>query len=445
MKGYEGKAKKLLDSTDASVGDRIKVKKGKQEFEGLLMPRTEGGPESHIVLKLDNGYNMGIKAEGDLKVEKIKEGKEPEIGRGGEGIEPEEDKPDIVILGTGGTVASRIDYRTGAVHPAFSASEIYNTAPEIADIANIKTETVCNVLSENMNPELWNEIGNSVAEVLNSGADGAVIAHGTDTMGYTASALSFMLKNLSKPVVLVGSQRSSDRPSSDASLNLTGAVTAAASDLSEVGVVMHGSTEDDFCFIHRGVKVRKCHTSRRDTFQSINEMPIGMVKDQEVEFFQERERRKEDVEVEVEDGFEEKVALVKIYPGIQSDRIDNLVDGGYKGIILEGTGLGHTPETLYSGIERAVENDIPVGMSSQCLWGRTNMRVYSTGRDLLDLGVFSVEDMLPETAYVKMMWILDKTQDRYEVESLMKKNIAGEISSRTKVEPFLKPKTPKED
>ncbi len=445
MKGYKGKAQKLLESTNASIGDRIKVEKEKQEFEGLLMPRTEGGPDNHIVLKLDNGYNIGIKAADGLTLKKIEEGKEPEIGRGGEGIKPEEGKPDITILGTGGTVASRIDYRTGAVHPAFSASEIYNTAPEIAEIANIETETVCNVLSENMNPELWSKIGKSVAEELNSGADGAVIAHGTDTMGYTASALSFMLKNLSKPVILVGSQRSSDRPSSDASLNLVGAVSAAASDLGEVGVVMHGSTEDDFCFIHRGVKVRKCHTSRRDAFQSINEMPIGMVKDKEVQFFQERKRRNEGVEVEVEDGFEEKVALVKIYPGIRSDRIDNLVDQGYKGIILEGTGLGHTPETLYSGIERAIENGIPVAMTSQCLWGRTNMRVYSTGRDLLDLGVFSVGDMLPETAYVKMMWILDKTQNEKEVESLMKKNMTGEISPRTRAENFLKPKTPEGD
>lgn len=442
MKGYRGETKELLKSASVSVGDRIRVREDDRVYEGILMPRTEGETSGYIVLKLDNGYNMGISTAGGLEVELLEEGGEPEIGRGEAKVEIDPENPDITIIGTGGTVASRIDYRTGAVHPAFSTSEIYNSAPEIANVANIKTNTACNVLSENMTPELWSEIGDTVAEELNKGADGVVIAHGTDTMGYTASALSFILKNLYKPVVLVGSQRSSDRPSSDASLNLVGAVSTATSDLGEVCVVMHGSTEDEFCLIHRGTKVRKSHTSRRDAFQSINDFPLGRVSDSKVEFLQDRKNRRDDAEVEVEGGFEEKVALVKVYPNIQSDIIRSLLEDGYKGIVLEGTGLGHTPKSLYSGIREAIEREVPIAMTSQCIWGRTNMRVYSTGRDLLELGVFSLEDMLPETAYVKMMWVLDKTQDVEKVKSMMKQNFAGEISSRTRADTFLKPELP---
>lgn len=444
MKGYQGKVEELLESISASVGDRIKVTNEKQSFEGILLPRTKGENPNYLTIKLDSGYNTGIKVSENTELGKIEEGKKPEIGRSTTETKPDPEKPKIDIIGTGGTVASKIDYRTGAVHPAFSASEIYNSAPEIAEIANIETHTVCNVLSENMEPDLWSEIGNSVAERLNEGAEGVVIAHGTDTLGYTAAALSFMLQNLTKPVVLVGSQRSSDRPSSDASLNLLGAVSTATSDLAEVCVVMHGSTEDKYELIHRGTKVRKCHTSRRDAFQTVNDLLLGKVEGKKVEFFQEDRNRRSEGKIEIKDGFEKKVALVKSHPNIQSELIENLLDEGYKGIVLEGTGLGHVPESLYPALERAAEEEVPIAMTSQCIWGRTNMRVYSTGRDLLDRDVFSVEDMLPETAYVKMMWVLDKTEDIEEIRKLMQKNIAGEISSRSRADAYLKPNLPEE-
>ncbi len=288
MKDYQESIRNLLESNSISIGARIRIEKESQSFEGILMPRTQSENSDHLVLKLENGYNIGIEITEDTEIEKIEEGKEPKISKKKMDIESDPEKPDITVIGTGGTVASRIDYRTGAVHPAFSASEIYSSAPEISEIANIETTTVCNMLSENIKPEIWSEIGNAVAEEVNEGADGVVIAHGTDTMGYTASALSFILQNLSKPVVLVGSQRSSDRPSSDAVLNLVGGVSTASSDLGEVCVVMHGSTEDEFCLIHRGTKVRKCHTSRRDAFQSIDTIPLGRVKNGEVDFFQEK-------------------------------------------------------------------------------------------------------------------------------------------------------------
>ncbi|MFW5912877.1 MAG: Glu-tRNA(Gln) amidotransferase subunit GatD [Candidatus Hadarchaeota archaeon] len=443
MSSYKGVAGDVLEPLSADIGDRIRIKKENQVFEGLLMPRTSGESNNYLVIKLDNGYNVGIKINQNVEIEKLSEGSEPEIGKKTEKVEVDPGKPKVSIIGTGGTVASKVDYRTGAVHPAFSAEEIYNSAPEIAEIANIKTETACNVLSENMTPELWDQIAEKIYKELNEGAKGVVVAHGTDTMGYTAAALSFMFEDLSKPIVLVGSQRSSDRPSSDAPLNMVSAVSTAVSDLGEVCVVMHGSTQDEFCLIHRGTKARKCHTSRRDAFQSIDQSPLGIVKDGEVRYLCDKKDRGTQ-EIKLKKGFEEKVVLLKVYPNMGSETIKKLIEEGYKGIVLEGTGLGHTPKSLHEGLEMAKEEEIPVGMTSQCIWGRINMRVYSSGRDLLDLGVFSLGDMLPETAYVKMMWILDKTTDIDEVKSLMSKNLAGEKNERTEIDSFLKPKMPEE-
>lgn len=441
MFGYRGKAQKILESASAEVGDRLRVDSEGKSYEGVLMPRSELGDEKHIVLKLPNGYNVGVGVGPKTKVAVSEKGKPPKLGVPKLEIKPDPSKPNVTILGTGGTIASRVDYRTGAVFPAFTPEEIYSAVPEIADIANIKVIEVCNVFSEHMTPTLWEKIGEAVVRELNAGAKGVVIAHGTDTMHYTAAALSFMLKGLNRPVVLVGSQRSSDRPSSDAALNLISAVTVAAkSDIAEVTVVMHGSADDEYCLIHRGTKVRKCHTSRRDTFQSINEIPLGMVKGGEIKIFHEDFKRAGPKgQVKLEGKFEPMVALLKVTPGLQSFVIQGMLGGGDKGIVLEGTGLGHVPETLFEGIRAATKSGVSVVMTSQCLWGRVDMKVYSTGRDLLQMGVIPGEDMLPEVAWVKLMWVLARTTEPEKVSKMMRENLAGEISSRSRPDVFLKP------
>jgi len=423
------------------VGDRIKVEDAGMSYEGVLMPRTELGDPNHLVLKLLSGYNLGIKIGVRTRIKLLERGKPPKLSLPKLELKPDPSKPNVTIIGTGGTIASRVDYRTGAVFPAFTPEEIYSAVPALAELANIKVIEACNVFSEHMTPELWVKIGGAVARELNSGASGVVVAHGTDTMGYTAAALSFMLKGLFRPVVLVGSQRSSDRPSSDAALNLISAVTVAGrSDIAEVCVVMHGSTEDDFCLIHRGTKVRKCHTSRRDTFQTINDVPLGMVRGGELKLFRDDyNRAKPEGRVKVDGKLEPKVALVKVSPAMRSEVLDGLVSAGYKGIVLEGTGLGHAPESLFEGIKQTIGRGIPVVMTSQCIWGRVNMRVYSTGRDLLQLGVIPGEDMLPETACVKLMWVLGPAKKLEEVSKLMQSNLAGEITPRTRPDVFLKP------
>ncbi|MGC8816519.1 MAG: Glu-tRNA(Gln) amidotransferase subunit GatD [Candidatus Hadarchaeum sp.] len=441
MTGYRGEVQRILRAASVKVGDKIKAVSRGRTYVGVLMPRTELGDPDHLVLKLDNGYNIGVKVGRSTKVALLESRELPKLAVPKPAVVPDASKPRVTIVGTGGTIASRVDYRTGAVYPAFTAEDIYNAVPEIAEIANVKVVQACNVFSEHMIPELWAKVARIVAKEINDGATGVVVAHGTDTMGYTAAALSFMLQGLFRPVVLVGSQRSSDRPSSDAALNLISAVAVAAkSDIAEVTVVMHGSTEDDHCLIHRGTKVRKCHTSRRDAFQSINDIPLGMVREGQIVMFRDDYRRAGSAgRVRVQDRLEKRVALVKTTPGLPASVIKGIIASGDRGIVLEGTGLGHVPQTLFEGIELAQRRKIPVVMTSQCLWGRVDMNVYSTGRELLQLGVIPAEDMLPEVAWVKLMWVLGRTRDLERVARLMRQNLAGEITPRTRPDAFLKP------
>ncbi|MBS7613732.1 Glu-tRNA(Gln) amidotransferase subunit GatD [Candidatus Bathyarchaeota archaeon] len=283
-----------------------------------------------------------------------------------------------------------------------------------------------------MTPKHWIKIAEEIASQFGNNIQGVVVAHGTDTMGYTAAALSFALQALPVPVVLVGSQRSSDRPSSDAAFNLIGAVIAAVhAPFGEVAVAMHKNLSDDEVLIHRGTRVRKCHTSRRDAFKSINADPLGIVKNrvyrQISSFFKPRNSSNSP---KINPVFEEKAVLVKYYPGFNPEIIEKLLDMGYRGVILEGTGLGHVGSVCIKAIERARDMGVFIGMTSQCIWGRVNMDVYYTGRDLQRAGVTPLEDMLAETAVVKLMWVLAQTDNIEEIKKLMLTNIAGEFSHR---------------
>ncbi|RLE51113.1 MAG: Glu-tRNA(Gln) amidotransferase GatDE subunit D [Candidatus Methanomethylicota archaeon] len=442
LEGYRGSSLKAILEAGASIGDRVRIVSGNLIYEGILMPRAGVCDDKHIVIKLDNGYNIGVKITPNLKIQVLEKASKRKIGR----IEAEmqisykERLPTVSIISTGGTIASRVDYKTGAVYPALTAEDLYSAVPELGEIANIHAEVLFSIFSENMTCEHWAKIAETAAKRIEEGFNGVVIAHGTDTMGYTAAALSFALQKLPVPVILVGSQRSSDRPSSDAAINLTCAViTAGKAPFAEVAIVMHGSSSDDFCLAHRGTKVRKCHTSRRDAFQSINAKPLAIIKPTgEISILTKNYNpRRKDNYVEVKAKFDPKVALVKTYPGMTGEIIDTLIDKGYHGIVIEGTGLGHTPYSIFPSIKRAIEEGIAVVMTSQCLWGRINMNVYRTGVELLNMGVIPGEDMLPETALVKLMWTLAQTREPSEVRRIMLTNIAGEISPRTAHSYFL--------
>jgi glutamyl-tRNA(Gln) amidotransferase subunit D len=430
--GYKGSALEALLKSDCEVGDIIRVISKGKTFEGILIPRSEVGESINVIVKMKSGYNIGIKVTPDVKIEKVGKGAKPAFASP---PLPKQNPalPHVVIMSTGGTIASRVDYRTGAVRSALSASDLYGVVPELSDIAEVDTEIVFSLYSENITPKHWKELAETVAKRIEQGIGGVVIAHGTDTMAYTSAALSFALQNLPVPVIVVGAQRSSDRPSSDAATNLIGAVKAAGEGpFAEVGLAMHETVSDIAIVIHRGTKVRKCHTSRRDTFKSINGFPIAKVKNQKVTMLTSQyEHRNPLNKLVLKPNFNEKVALIKFYPGLDPAIIDWYVKRGVRGILLEGSGLGHVSKYCFDSVKNAVANDVVVALASQCIWGKVNMNVYDTGRDLLSFGVIPTNDMFPETALVKLMWVLGQTSKTQEAIKLLKTNIAGEYSLRT--------------
>jgi glutamyl-tRNA(Gln) amidotransferase subunit D len=431
LQGYRGALRGLLERSRVEIGDLIRVEKEGRLYEGYLMPRLETADEWHLVLKLKSGYNIGVAYHPSMRIEKLGEAAKPEF-RPPPLPKQRVELPRVSIVSTGGTIASRVDYVTGGVHAAISSRDLLSIVPELADVAVVDADILYSLFSENIEAKHWSGMARRVAEKIKAGAQGVVITHGTDTMGYSAAALSFALRGLPVPVVFVGSQRSSDRPSSDAATNLVGAVTAAAyGPFAEVVVAMHETTSDTSIALHRGTKVRKCHTSSRYAFRSINAKPLARVVKGRVEMVLSDYRRRGEGELEVMDDFEERVTIIKFYPGFNPSIIDWLVDAEYKGIILEGTGLGHVSSKCYGPLRRAVEEGLIICMTSQCLWGKVNMNVYTTGRELQQIGVEPLGDMLPETALVKLMWALGEASSREEALELMRRNIAGEYSDRT--------------
>lgn len=437
-KGYRGTALETLKSYKVRVWSDAVIETTRGDFRGIILPRSENDDDRHIVLKLATGYNVGI------DVDTIRSMKEVGYRKANYKIPEKEfpvspDKPNVKLFGTGGTIASRLDYRTGAVIPAFSPGELYGAVPELADICNLTTEKLFGVFSENMGPAEYKTLAKAIGEAIGDGVDGIVIGHGTDTMHHTASALSFMVQNSPVPIVMVGSQRSSDRPSSDAALNLIHSTTAAAkSDIAEVLVCMFGPTSDEYALLHRGTRVRKMHSSYRSTFRTIGDYPVATVEQDVITpLRQDYKRRRTDREVTILPYFEEKVSLLYYYPNMMPDIIDSLVDNGYRGIVIAGTGLGHVNKPVYPALERACKKGVAVYMTVQTLWGYTHMFVYDTGRDLMSLGVIPADNMLPEVAYIKLAWALGQTNDLEKVRDLMLTPINNEITEREPYNGYL--------
>jgi glutamyl-tRNA(Gln) amidotransferase subunit D len=431
FKGYRGIALDTLKNFNAQIWSDVEVRTKDGKYTGIILPRSETADPLHIVLKLRSGYNIGIAAE-TVEAIHIAGRKEAHYKIPEKAFPVDPKKPRVKLFGTGGTIASRLDYRTGAVIPAFSPGELYGSVPELADICNLETEKLYGVFSENMGPEQWKGTAEAIGNEIRKGVKGIVIGHGTDTMHHTAAILSFMVQNTPVPIVMVGSQRSSDRPSSDAALNLMHSVkTAAESDIAEIMVCMFGPTSDEYGLLHRGTRVRKMHSSYRSTFRTIGDIPIGMVSRQTITpLRQDYKRRRTDKDVVINTAFEEKVGIVYYYPNMRPDIIDSLIDNEYKGIIIAGTGLGHVNKPLYPALKRAKEKNIAVYMTVQTLWGYVQMYVYDTGRDMMELGVVPTANMLPEVAYVKLGWALGQTSDLAEVKKIMLTPIAGEITER---------------
>jgi glutamyl-tRNA(Gln) amidotransferase subunit D len=436
LEGYHGEILRRLKNANADIGSIIRITtKSGEVFEGTLFPRSEYTDPNHIVLKLKNGYNIGIHYEKTEKIEVIGEGPKPHFTK-----PPSPPKRPglarVAIISTGGTIASRVDYRTGAVQPALTAADLASVVPELASIAEVEAHILFSELSENVTPAQWTTLAEDVAKRIGDKVDGVVVSQGTDTMHYTSAALSFALQNLPVPVMLVGAQRSSDRPSSDAASNLTGAVALAArADLGAVGVAMHQDMSDRYIVAHKGTRVRKCHTSRRDAFKSIgsNHLARYDLQTGQIERFDDAPRREMDRNLIVKPHFNQHAYLLKFHPGFNPEMITSAVSNGARGLVLEGTGLGHVSKYCYDAIKKALKEEVPVFMTSQTIWGRVDMNVYVTGRDLLNFGVTPLDDMISETALVKLMWVLSQTRSPEKIRELMLQIVAGEITLRSPI------------
>ena len=438
FQGYKGRALETLKKYNARVWAKVEVQTKRGVFEGTILPRAENTDDKHIVMKFFTGYNIGVDIDTITDIKEL--GYKKAVYAIPEKEFPySEGKPSVKLFGTGGTIASRLDYRTGAVIPAFSPGELYGAVPELADICNLTTEKIFAVFSENMGPDQYKKLAIAIGEEIRKGTDGIVIGHGTDTMHYTSAALTFMVQNSPVPIVLVGSQRSSDRPSSDAALNLMHAATAAGhGDIAEVMVCMFGPTSDEYGFLHRGTRVRKMHSSYRSTFRTIGDIPLATVtRNGVMPLKQDYARRRTDKNVTILPYFEERVAMIYYYTNMHPDMIDSLVENGYKGIVIIGTGLGHVNKPLYPAIERAVKKGVAIYMTVQTLWGYVHMFVYDTGRDLMAKGVVPAENMLPETAYIKLSWALGQTSDLEKVKEIMLTPINGETTPREPYNGYL--------
>ncbi|MCD6205077.1 MAG: Glu-tRNA(Gln) amidotransferase subunit GatD [Candidatus Marinimicrobia bacterium] len=437
-KGYRDPALQVLKDNHVRVWSDVELETEQGGFKGIILPRSETSDAKHIVLKLRNGYNVGINVRTIQSIREVAR-KEAHYKIPEKEFPYDAKKPNVKLLGTGGTIASRLDYRTGAVIPAFSPGELYGSVPELADYCNLETEKLYGVFSENMGPEQWIGTAKAIGEEIRKGVHGIVIGHGTDVMHHTAAILSFMVQNSPVPIVMVGSQRSSDRPSSDAALNLIHAVnTAAKSDIAEVMVCMFGPTSDQYGLLHRGTRVRKMHSSYRSTFRTISDIPLAMVDREKITPLRsDYKKRRQDKNVTINTAFEEKVSIVYYYPNMKPDIIDSLIDNGYRGIVIAGTGLGHVNKPVYPALKRARDRGIAVYMTVQTLWGYVQMYVYETGREMMQLGVIPAANMLPEVAYVKLGWALGQTDDLDKVKEIMLTPIAGEITEREPYNGYL--------
>lgn len=434
-----------MQENKIKIGDLISMQDGTSKLEGVVMPHTASNEADVIVIKLKNGYNTGINPF-TYKIKKL-ESKDFDISFQKAPIKEKKHLPNISLIYTGGTIGSRVDYRSGGVHMLIKPQELLYEVPELGDIANISISNLYSIASEDMSYLEWQGIAREAYKELKAGSRGIVITHGTDTMHYSAAALSFMLPNLNAPIIITGAQRSPDRGSSDAFMNLICATKfASQSDIAEVGVCMHTSSSDDYCGYIRGTKVRKMHTSRRDAFLPINsEFLAKTTSDKEIEYnthYKKMDVTKGADDLMLKDKFEEKVGIIKAHPNQDPQIVDYYVQKKYKGIILEGSGLGHLPVSTkhqkfnwLKSIKDAIDAGLVIGMSSQCINGRVNPYVYTNLRLISGAGVIYCEDMHPETAYVKLGWLIGN----YGVEKaaqLLNINLVGEISSRTEFYPY---------
>ena len=411
------------------IGDKVRVEMKDNVFEGVLMPSS-----GNIVVKLSSGYNVGLDKK-EIKNVKVLEKHKEKISKSLK-LETSKGKKNITILHTGGTIASKVDYETGAVIARYTPEEIVTQFPELNELANINSRLISNMFSEDMRFSNYNTLAKEIEKEIKNGTDGIVITHGTDTLHYTSAALSFILEGLNIPVILVGAQRSSDRGSSDAAMNLICAVEfILKTEFAEVGVCMHKVSSDDICWLLPGLKCRKLHSSRRDAFRPVNAKQYAEINynTKFVQIIDNSFRPREKRELKLKLFKEVKVGILKSKPNMFVDELK--IYSKYDGLILEGTGLGHMPidqhaenKEIFNELKKLAKK-IPVVMTTQTLFGRVNMNVYSNGKVLKDIGILGDQlDLSAETAYIKLAWLLSNHPEHARI--MMHENLRGELNNR---------------
>jgi glutamyl-tRNA(Gln) amidotransferase subunit D len=410
--------------------ERVKIETKEKNYEGMLVE----SPDSKIILiKLDSGYNVGLKKDQIIKIEKIssknKEKKEKKI-------EQEKGLKKIAIIATGGTIASKVDYETGGVLAVEKPEDLIEGFPELKKLVQFEVHVPFSIDSSQISSKEWKKLAKLCAELLNrNDIHGIIILHGTDALHYTSAALSFMLHELNKPVVLTFSQRSIDRGSSDAHLNLRCSCYMALSNIAEVMIVGHENENDLSCLAIRGTKARKMHSSKRNAFKAINDLPLTRIfPDGRVEILNNKHKQRHEGKVKVMPFFEDKVALIKFYPGAEPSIIKHLIKEKYKGIIIEALGMGQISvegeNSWLSIIKEAVDAGIFIGITSQTIYGRVDPFIYSPARKLEKAGAVFLEDMLSEAAFIKLSWLLGQELGFEVIKRKMLENISGEVNER---------------
>ena len=444
----------MVEMPEVGLKVRIVVKShnGATTFEGtVLHPASKG----YLTVKLVNGYNASYLLDEVSNLEIIDSLKVEQIPVEIQGIEYDSKLPRIRILHTGGTIASKVDYKTGAVVARFEPHELVASVPELAEIANIEAEKLGNMFSDDIRCQHWNKMIDASKKAFDDGCDGVVITHGTDTLHITSAALNFAWAGKGQappgPIALVGSQRSSDRGSSDAAENLIAAVYWAANAPKPCGtagdstvVVMHSSSNDGKCSIHPGVGVRKLHSTRRDAFQPVNSQPLGFIN-----------ANSGDVSMELTEGYQKLLAensrevcitptkystTVRIVqfissPWLHEEEIEAVILTSPQAIIIHGTGLGHLPiddpekdapenTKVWRALTRCINRNIPIIVTTQCINGPVDMNVYSKGRKQIAMGMLGHGSVSsPDTVTVKAHWALSTDM---EMDKAMQSNLCGE-------------------
>ena len=436
---------KFLKKNNISEGQIVKILNQNEKYVGSIMPSS--GKEKDIIrLKMESGYNVGIKINEKTKIEKIEGTKKLAKAKNTE-IKTNKELPTIAILHTGGTIASRVDYRTGAVYSSFNPKDLLTMFPELLKIANFSSKLISNMWSDDLRFSHFEKIGKAIKKAYEDGAEGIILGMGTDNMAVASAAMGFVLEECPIPVIFVGAQRSSDRGSSDAAMNLICATEfVTKTDFAGVGICMHANSNDNKCIILPACKTRKMHSSRRDAFQAINDTPIALVdyKTKEIEFIKKDYSRKSKEKIVLKPKFEEKTGFMKIHINMFPEEFEFFLKNKYKGLVIEGTGLGHTPghnpdgtlkihEKFFPIIKKMNDSGCVIVMTTQTINGRVHMHVYDKGTDLVAQGVISGEDMHAETAFVKLAWLLGNYKSE-QVKKLIGQNLRGEINKHTPYE-----------